>query len=205
MVHLSAYWGTAIATAVHFERHIPIECVTVVLLNQLVYSILPVLVVGSIYTPSDSLIVTAPSWINGFHQWLTRDGWRIFYKVPSAVLVIDMFYYPIHRLFHYSPYMYRTVHRQHHRWKTSLGASAFYASSFEHCVANIFPPLMAAAVCALDDMTLTIWMALTSISTVLVHARNGPHTIHHENKRMNFGVGFQLLDKLCNTYSRYGG
>ena len=197
-VHMFTYWSVAIGAAIYYNRTIPIRCYLVVLRNQLIYSVWPTLLVGLFYTPVPFTWVTPD-----VYGWVSHQGWKMVYRLPGAICVVDVVFHCVHRMLHSTRWIYVLFHSQHHSWKDPLGASALFSSGLEHCISNIFPVLIAAAVCGHDELTLFFWVALSSANTVLAHAtKHGQHHKHHVDRTCNFGVGLLLCDRLCMTRTK---
>ena len=183
--YMLSYWSTALAMAVLYKRDIPAKCVRNVLRNQLGYTVYPAVVVFGVYNPPDYDPV----------------GWwfRLVWQLTACVLLVDILFYPLHRLFH-TKYLYKYFHKTHHEFKDPVGAAALYSGRLEYCLVNILPPLLAPVLVGCDRYALTIWVSVATANTVIAHAQDGgQHKVHHDAFGKNYGVGLMLMDRLFGT------
>ncbi|KAH6876595.1 fatty acid hydroxylase superfamily-domain-containing protein [Thelonectria olida] len=109
-----------------------------------------------------------------------------------------LFYYS-HRLFHV-PYLYRRIHKTHHKFKAPVSFASQYAHPVEHIVANMLPIALPPALLHTHIFTMWAFLAWQLIETATVHsgydffggaARR--HDRHHERFDVEFG-GMAWLD-----------
>ncbi len=179
MLHLIGYWLPVVMYYLRDQKRWSFKCATKVLLNQVLYT--PMLMPLLIYSPTSQL--RSINWI---------------WQLPLGALLTDFMFYPLHRLLHH-PKLYR-YHAAHHTWENPIPVSALYADSFEHCVVNMLPPVLAMLFTGMNISVAGIWALLGSMNTVMAHAQEGQHTDHHRYRNCNYGVGLMLMDRLFNTY-----
>ena len=124
--------------------------------------------------------------------------WHAVWQLPAAVMVTDVVFYVVHRAFHRRS-LYMKFHCVHHTYNTPIGAAALLAHPVEHILANSLPPLLAGTVTRMDVHAFLFWIVIGTINTVHSHAVPNQHTVHHEKRNKNFGVGLMLMDRLFGT------
>ena len=179
VLHLVGYWLPVVIYYLRDPKRWSLNCAFKVLQNHILYT--PLLLPFIIYSPTSQL--------NSVHM---------IWQLPLGVLLTDFMFYPLHRLLHH-PKLYR-YHAAHHTWEVPIPVSALYADSFEHCVVNMLPPILAMLFTRMNIWTACIWALLGSINTVVAHAQEGQHTDHHRYRNCNYGVGLMLMDRIFNTY-----
>ncbi|KAJ5648611.1 hypothetical protein N7490_004983 [Penicillium lividum] len=144
----------------------------------------------------------------------SRSSYRIEASLPgttefardfllSILLRETMFYYS-HRLLHI-PYLYRRIHKKHHRFTAPIALAAQFAHPLEQIFANALPISLPPQL--LQSHVLTFWafLAWELFNTATVHSgydffhnKAKMHDLHHEKFNLNYGsVG--LLDWIHGT------
>jgi len=152
--------------------------------------------------------------INGYSKLYDRVddyGWP--YLILSLIMFIlwsDTLIYWIHRGLHEIPWMYKNIHKDHHKWKvpTPYAAIAFHPLDgwMQSTPYHIFPYLL----------PMNKWLSLIAfvgvqVWTVLIHDGvhwtpfefvNGAahHTFHHSKFYYNYGQFFTFWDRWAKTH-----
>ena len=145
-------------------------------------------------------------WLRGSTP-ITReeDELRLGVEVLNFIvhaIVIDAWFYWTHVLLH-RPYLYRLIHKFHHRFKAPTAVACMYANPLEFCYGNSMGMQLGPALTNCHPYAASFWMAFGLISTSISHSgyrflgAEG-HDQHHEYFDYNFGVG-GLMDYLCGT------
>lgn len=169
-----------------------------------------------------AVVATATLWAakNGWTRiyWrLNQHGWPWFCgSIACAIVLHDTYFYWSHRLMHH-PKLFRTFHRVHHLSHNPTPWAAYAFAPLEGVVqAGIFPltafliPIhpFAFAIFMIWQITFNIfghigyefyppWMLKTWFGRLMNTPTN--HIMHHETFRGNYGLYFNLWDRLMGT------
>jgi methylsterol monooxygenase len=137
-------------------------------------------------------------------------------------IVEDAWHYWTHRLMHASPFLYRNIHKIHHRYTAPFGLTAEYASPIEIMVLGLGtvggPLLWGAITKDLHLITVYLWMVLRSLQAVDSHsgydfpwslhnwvpfwAGAEHHDVHHEQFKGNYASSFRWWDYCLGTEAK---
>lgn len=153
--------------------------------------------------------------------WRLREhGWPWFFtSIVGAIFLHDAYFYWTHRLMH-RPRFFPWFHRAHHLSTNPSPWAAYAFSPLEAVVqASIFP--LAISVMPMHLLAFFIFMTWQIVFNVAGHAGfeihprwlmdswygrfiNTPtnHVMHHEKMRGNYGLYFNLWDRLMGTNHR---
>ena len=132
----------------------------------------------------------------------TVDG---VWQFPTAIFLVDLFFYHAHRLLHHFAWLYSHIHSRHHQWTNDINIlSTFDTHPLEHVMVNLIPVLLAIIITNMNILVAVLFVAMATVNSMISHSRHplmiGPHDKHHEKRIVNFGVGFMIFDKIYNTY-----
>ncbi|MEO6039199.1 MAG: sterol desaturase family protein, partial [Saprospiraceae bacterium] len=148
---------------------------------------------------------------------IDQYGWTyLLLSVPLLLLVHDAYFYWIHRLMHH-PRLYRSVHLVHHR---SVNPSPWAAYAFHPgeavLEAGVIPLILLLIpvhpISFFAFITLMLWFnvyghlgyelfPLRTYTHPLGRWLNSSvhHNLHHEKFNGNYGLYFNIWDRLCGT------
>lgn len=126
-----------------------------------------------------------------------------------AFLFTDFLFYWTHRLLHTVPFLYRTIHKQHHQFYVSIGLAAEYAHPELIC-GNIMPVFFAGVVFQYHIFALASWVLIAMAGTTFHHSGFKPpvapsddfHDFHHSHVVCNFGSS-PFWDWVCGTSQQW--
>lgn len=118
----------------------------------------------------------------------------------SAHLLIDIFFYSIHRFFHL-PFMYK-YHKKHHELKAPIAFGALYMDKLD-LYGNLVSVTVPLVILSSTYVTIQIFITTTIINTLFVaHGSykgiSENHDIHHEKFVYNYGIDI-FMDRLFGT------
>jgi lathosterol oxidase len=169
--------------------------------------------------------LTFLAWQRGYTQiyWsIEQHGWTWFWvSIVCTIFLHDAYFYWTHRMMHH-PRLFRWFHRVHHLSHNPTPWASYAFSPLEALVqAGIFP--LAAFVMPLHPIAFALFMGWQIVFNVAGHTGyeiyprrlmdswlrfilNTPtnHAMHHEYIRGNYGIYFNIWDRLMGTnHDRY--
>jgi len=130
------------------------------------------------------------------------------------VLCEDFFFYWSHRALHH-PLIYKHIHKQHHRFKATIGIASEYAHPVEVLVSNSLPFLSGPLLMGPHIVTWWCWIVLRITETIDAHSgysfplspfsllpfQGGSerHFFHHSHNLGSYGSFFNFWDRICGT------
>lgn len=130
-------------------------------------------------------------------------------QVVALVVLSDMWFYMSHYVCHAVPWLYKWVHKTHHRFPIPSALTTFYCSPIEMIVVNSGTAMVPTIILYMLGCPLTIpvyraWVTAGIVFGVTSHSyEDQKHTIHH--KRLNVEYGFLFMDWLFGTASDHRG
>lgn len=125
-------------------------------------------------------------------------------KLPIHALVAEVSFYILHGLLHWSPFLYRHVHKVHHRFPAPTAMTCVYAHPVEFALGNVLPIYLGPIFCNAHPTTCYLWWALAMLGTCKGHCgyrimgHEDDHEDHHLLYKYNYG-GMGLLDRMLGT------
>uniref|UniRef100_A0A7S4N6A0 Fatty acid hydroxylase domain-containing protein n=1 Tax=Odontella aurita TaxID=265563 RepID=A0A7S4N6A0_9STRA len=136
-------------------------------------------------------------------EWMWRR--ELLIKLPFHALVAEVAFYSVHILLHSSSFLYRRIHRVHHRFVAPTAMACVYAHPLEFALGNILPIYLGPMITDAHPWTCyALWFPLAMAGTCRGHCGYriasfvDPHDSHHSLYRFNYG-GMCLLDRMFGT------
>ena len=147
--------------------------------------------------------VQGSNWLSETDDWIWKN--ELLIKIPLHALITEIAFYSVHVMLHHSPFLYRHIHKVHHRFVAPTAMACVYAHPLEFAVGNIFPIYLGCMLTNAHPVTCYgIWFPLAMAGTCRGHCGyrimgwTDPHDVHHLCLRYNYG-GMALLDHLFGT------
>lgn len=122
-----------------------------------------------------------------------------FVKVIIFLIVFDIWFYWIHRMFHTIPYLYINFHKIHHHAIDVSPFDALVSSPFEGLISSHLPGILLMNLLNVHIITLYIIMLFAHIIVFLNHSTyDARHLIHHTKFNYNYGASI-YMDILMGT------
>jgi len=143
------------------------------------------------------------------HRLKELDDWiwyeEVFFKIPLHVVITEMGFYFTHRMLHSSSWLYRNVHRVHHRFPAPTAMTCVYAHPLEFAIGNIGPIWAGPILTNAHPVTCyLLWFPMAMFGTCKGHCgyrimgHVDQHDDHHLLFNCNYG-GLYLSDYLLGT------
>ena len=158
---------------------------------EVLYSLRSTVVFGAV-----GLVVVYAGYSGWTRLYLQVDrygrGWFVG-SIVIAVVVHDAYFYWTHRLMHHSR-LFRVFHRTHHLSHNPSPWAAYCFSVSEAVVQAGIGPLLVFVI-PMHPVAFSVFITWSG------RFLNTPthHTMHHENFRANFGLYFNIWDRLMGT------
>ena len=112
------------------------------------------------------------------------------------LMIEEFLFFHFHFLAHRSPFIYRHIHKLHHRFTSPTAFHVLYTHPIEHVMVNILPLLLGPVLMASHHVLAILWLAVGQLSSLVAHSgyliplipTNPLHDFHHEHFTGNFGV-----------------
>lgn len=115
------------------------------------------------------------------------------------LILSDMFFYTIHRLFHHKKLYW--LHSKHHKYRYTHGMGAIYASIPDFIICNLVPLTLPIMIMNIPYDYVKMIVIFSSFTTVFVSHSGfiwfNTHLFHHLKFTVNYG--FMISDKLFGT------
>jgi sterol desaturase/sphingolipid hydroxylase (fatty acid hydroxylase superfamily) len=142
-------------------------------------------------------------------------------QIFFCMMIDDTWFYWMHRLFHVIPFLYRSIHKKHHRFTRPNVFSTEYAHPVEDAIVNSFGTILGPLVLGVHPFLLVIYVGMKLYQSMEAHSGfNIPfpfsithlidsmdcapaHDFHHSHNMSNFGGWFMFWDWICGTDKSY--
>jgi len=135
------------------------------------------------------------------------------WQFSFCIVVEDVGHYWLHRFLH-TQWMYKKIHKIHHKYSAPFGLAASYAHPIEVLILGI-PTFLGPLIIRTHYFTFFMWVLFRQLDAVVTHSGyNLPHPFdlfpyyggikdhdfHHKNFIWNYSSRFSFMDKLLGTY-----
>jgi len=135
-------------------------------------------------------------------------------KLCFVLVIDDIFFYFLHRTMHENKYLYKKIHKIHHRANTPIPIDYIYVHPFEWLSGFVGPFIGMILVGGISFYTFWAYLIIRNIHELHIHSGlktsfllrflpfyglNEHHDMHHFKRDGNYASTFIFLDKLFKT------
>jgi len=138
----------------------------------------------------------------------------IFIEVFFVLLIDDFFFYLLHRMMHENKYIYKKIHKIHHRANTPIPFDYIYVHPFEWLSGFIGPFIGMLILGGISIYSFWLYLIVRNVHEIHIHSgikssfltkmipfygNNEHHDFHHAKRDGNYSSTFTLWDKIFKT------
>jgi len=124
------------------------------------------------------------------------------------MVLLDMMFYTSHRMFHWVGFLYRNVHRYHHKWYAPYAVSSMASHPVEHLIVNILSAILPIVIFPhTHKYWIYLYVMILPTGSALAHSGicgiSDTHDLHHQYLRCNYGASISdrfNMDRMMGTY-----
>ena len=171
---------------------------------------------SSKYLSLFNLFVTIPSvlYITIPYIQLYNYNFNVIREIYCIFLmsnISDLWFYTTHYLCH-TKYLYKYLHKQHHKYTAPVGINALYANPIDFALTAQLSIILGPYLCKPHFYTYMTYTFIVILINILSHSgyniyykqyllySSSFHDNHHKLFNKNYGTGFNIMDKVFNTY-----
>ena len=143
-------------------------------------------------------------------------------QVFIFMVIDDTWFYWGHRLLHDVPWLYRTIHKKHHRFRFTHVLASEFAHPVEDVLCNTLATILGPLLLGSHWILFWFYGFLKLSQTIEAHSgyvvpgplspwclspelagELGRHEFHHSHNKGNYGGFFNWWDRLCGTDKKY--
>ena len=142
-------------------------------------------------------------------------------QIFACIWIDDTYFYWAHRLCHTVPYIYKNIHKQHHKFRKPVGISVEYAHPLEDIFVNTLGTVLGPLLLGAHYRTFIFYTLLKLWQSIEAHSNYSfpfpfsfwsfiegmdcadAHDFHHSHNVGNYGGMFMFWDWICGTDAAY--
>jgi len=166
------------------------------------------------------------------NQTIILCGQSFFQDLQSFILIsfyfeiiFDLFHYVSHLLLHKNTYLYKNIHKIHHKFKYPSCITTFYQHPVDMILSNLIPTIITMYIIPVKPtyfqyIMISTYKVFSEISGHLgkytksisfsqfiwlpkilnIELKIENHDLHHSNNNCNYGKRFSIYDKIFGTF-----
>ena len=153
-----------------------------------------------------------------FHGYIINNHQISIYKVIIQLFVIllfdDTFFYFLHRMMHENKFIYKTIHKIHHRANAPVAIDYLYVHPLEWMSGFIGPFIGIILLGGVSIYTFWLYLFVRNFHELAIHSglkssfisrifpfygTNEHHDLHHEKRDGNYASSFTFFDLVFKT------
>ena len=136
------------------------------------------------------------------------------FEVLFVLTIDDIFFYVLHRMMHENKYIYRKIHKIHHRANAPIPIDYIYVHPLEWSSGMIGPFIGMLLIGGISIYSFWIYLIVRNLHEIHIHSGiktswfkflipfygdNEHHDLHHAKRDGNYASTFILWDKIMGT------
>ena len=155
--------------------------------------------------------------IKFFHHIFLKEFTSVlicFIEILFVLLIDDLFFYFLHRLMHENKYIYKKIHKIHHRANVPIPLEYIYVHPLEWMSGMIGPFLGMYVIGGISFESYCLYLVIRNMHEIHIHSgiktsnisklipmygTNEHHDVHHSHREGNYASTFIIWDLLFRT------
>jgi sterol desaturase/sphingolipid hydroxylase (fatty acid hydroxylase superfamily) len=162
----------------HLGRALPVVCKNILLAGIFMTWVIPQLYEEPVWPTHDV----------GYNT--IKLSFQVLVELVLMYVVSQLLFYTSHRWVHTVPWLYKTIHSQHHQMTSPFAITALYCSAWELFVLNLPAVCVPFLVVQPTAPSLYLWMTLAGAQVCMAHSGqvgSEYHDLHHAHLKGNYG------------------
>lgn len=211
IIHVISYWSISLYYYILDIRHMRNNTWKTVKYKQIIktekelndktFRSVKFVIVNQMYTLL-LILMTPDNWIEYFDSYIHYNVFQLICYNLIGIQLCNMWFYIIHRTLHINQ-LYKYVHYRHHLNIENVAVCALDAHPIEHILSTVVIFIIY-CLCVKHFICRSVICVIMTVNTCRVHSnyifKKNQHSIHHINRRKNYGQGLYLLDKVGMSY-----
>lgn len=127
-------------------------------------------------------------------------------KLGMGMLIHELIFSAFHILFHKIPFLYKTIHKKHHKITNPFAISALYMSLTEAILITTICTQIPNLIFRYNHITMCMYVMITLLFFISSHSgygkytliTNSRHDLHHKYYNVNYS-NIEYIDKILGT------
>ena len=140
--------------------------------------------------------------------------WRMIFEIIIVLIIDDIFFYLFHRMMHQNRYIYKKIHKIHHRASTPFPSEYLYTHPLEWMTGMIGPFIGIFLLQGVSIYSFWLILIIRNLHELDIHSglkssyltkyfpfsgTNEHHDLHHSILDGNYASSFSFWDKMFKT------
>ena len=177
-----------------FRKHLPL-----ILINLIVMC---VVFPAGLYLMSDWIMVSY------------QNFWVVLLQLIAVLLIDDFYFYCFHRLLHKSDFLFKKIHKIHHRARNPFPSDYLYEHPLEWLIGLLGPFIAFLIIGGVSFTTMILFLIIKVLHELDIHSGiksslyrhlpfagiNEYHAMHHKYQDVHFASVFSFWDRVFRTH-----
>ena len=163
------------------------------------------------------MVVIFPVGLYLMSDWILvgyQNIWITLLQLFGVLLIDDFYFYCYHRLLHKSPFLFKKIHKIHHRSTSPLPADYLYEHPLEWMLGLLGPFIAFLILGGVSFATIFLFLIIKVLHELDIHSGikssiyryipfvgiNEHHSMHHKYRDVHFASVFSIWDYVFRTH-----